>query len=309
MEIAFRMPPSMLVVMRAQQRRASSHPQRGLGSYLTKGLQTPQSEVCQLLKEWFVLLGILSCCSICTAQQPSEPKASSESSIRARRLYSEAEARYKKEPQNAQAASEFGRACFDVAEFSTNSTERAEVAQKGINACTQALAQDRNSAAVHYYLGMNLGELAETRGVSALKLVEQMEKEFALARTLDELLDYAGPDRNLGLLYRDAPSWISVGSKSKARRHLIRAVELAPNYPENRLNLAEGYEKWSDYNGTRRELKALEELWPKARTNFVGAAWSSSWVDWEQRAKQLKRKVGDPSNTLESPRQKTERER
>jgi tetratricopeptide (TPR) repeat protein len=246
-------------------------------------------------------------CFVCSAQQLLCADEN-DSAARARRLYSEADARFKKEPRNVEAAWQFGRACFDAAEFSTNSTERAEIAEQGIAACKQALVQNRDSAPAHYYLGMNLGEVAQTRGLSALKLVDQMEREFELARTLDEQLDYAGPDRNLGMLYRDAPAWISVGSKSKARKHLIRAVELAPNYPENRLNLAEGYVKWSDHVGVRREYKALEEIWPKARTNLVGAAWSSSWVDWEQRLKQLKKKAGE-SKSLESPRQKTEGER
>jgi tetratricopeptide (TPR) repeat protein len=255
---------------------------------------------------WGWLLAIWCSCSLCLAQQPVARTSENESAARARRIYWEADARHKKEPNKSEAAWQFGRACFDLAEFSTNSTERAAVADQGMAACKQVLARDRNSAVAHYYLGMNIGELAQTRGLSALKLVDQMEKEFELARTLDELLDYAGPDRNLGLLYRDAPSWISVGSKSKARKHLIRAVELAPFYPENRLNLAEGYIKWSDHNGVRREVKALEEIWPMARTNFVGAAWTSGWGDWEQRLKQLKKKVEEPSKTLESPRHKTE---
>lgn len=245
---------------------------------------------------------------MCSAQQ-SASTVENESASRAKRVYWEADARFKKEPKNGEAVWQFGRACFDAAEFATNSTERAQMAEQGIAACKQALVQNRDLAVAHYYLGMNLGELAQTRGLSALKLVDQMQREFELARTLDELLDYAGPDRNLGMLYRDAPAWISVGSKSKARKHLIRAVELAPNYPENRLNLAEGYVKWSDRNGVRREFKALEELWPKARTNFVGAAWSSSWVDWERRLRELKKKVEEPSKALESPRQKTEGER
>lgn len=254
--------------------------------------------------EFFELvLAIWFNCSVCVAQTNSP--AQNESTVRVRNLYREADARYKKEPRNVEAAWQFGRACFDLAEFSTNSTERAEIAEQGIAACKQALSQNREVATAHYYLGMNLGELAQTRGLSALKLVDQMEREFELARIFDQSLDYAGPDRNLGLLYRDAPSWISVGSKSKARKHLIHAVELAPNYPENRLNLAEGYVKWSDHNGARRELKALEELWPKARTNFAGAAWIPGWVDWEQRLKQLKKKVEEPSKVLESPRQKT----
>lgn len=250
-------------------------------------------------------MGVWSFSLVCPAQQ-SNVSAVSESATRARRIYWEAEARYKKEPKNVEAAWQFGRACFDVADFSTNSTERAEIAEEGIAACKQALARNRDSAVAHYYLGMNLGELAQTRGLSALKLVDQMEKEFELARTMDEHLDYAGPDRNLGLLYRDTPSWISIGSKSQARKHLLRSVELAPGYPENRLNLAEGDLKWSDHNGARRELKALEELLPMARTNFVGAEWNSSWADWEQRVKQLKKKVEQPSKALESPRQKTD---
>jgi len=254
---------------------------------------------------WGLMLGMSCHCLFCVAQQSNSAALQIEPALRARNIYWESDARFKKEPKNIEAAWQFGRACFDLAEFSTNSTERAEIAEQGIAACKQALSRNRELAAAHYYLGMNLGEVAQTRGLSALKLVDQMEREFELARTLDELLDYAGPDRNLGLLYRDAPSWISVGSKSKARKHLIRAVELAPNYPENRLNLAEGYVKWSDHNGARRELNALIELWPTARTNFVGSAWISSWVDWEQRLKQLKKKVELPSKALESPRQKT----
>lgn len=247
---------------------------------------------------------------LCTAGK-AQPNAAAqnESNARAMRSYLEADARYKREPKGVEAAWQFGRACFDLADISTNSTERAKVAEKGIAACNQALAQNPALAVAHYYLGMNLGELAQTRGLTALKLVDQMEKEFELARTSDEHLDYAGPDRNLGMLYRDAPSWISIGSKSKAKKHLLRAVELAPGYPENRLNLAEGYVKWSDRNGARREVKALEELWPRARTNFAGIGWSLSWVDWEQRLKQLQKKVEEPSKSLESPRKKTDGER
>ena len=257
---------------------------------------------------WQGIFALSAFCIACCAQQ-SPSAIENESAARAKRIYCEADTRFKKEPKNAEAAWQFGRACFDAAEFSTNGTERAQIAEQGIAACKQALVQNRDSAPAHYYLGMNIGELAQTRGLGALKLVDQMEREFELARSLDEQLDFAGPDRNLGMLYRDAPAWISVGSKSKARKHLIHAVELAPNYPDNRLNLAEGYAKWSDRSGVRREYKALAELWPKARTNFVGAAWSSSWVDWEQRLKELKKKVQDSSNSLESPHQKTDGER
>src|SRR5438132_12182095 len=107
---------------------------------------------------------------------------------------------------------------------------------------------------------MNQGQLARTRGLGALKIVDEMQREFIIARDLDAHFDHGGPERNLGLLYRDAPSLGSIGNRNKARVHLQRAAELAPEYPENRLNLIEAYLKWSDRNGARRELKALEDL-------------------------------------------------
>ena len=182
------------------------------------------------------------------------------------------------------AAWQFARACYDFADFATNDTERATLAVQGIAACRQLLARQPKSAPGHYYLGMNLGQLARTEIFGALKLVKEMEREFKTAADLDEHFDYAGPARCLGLLYRDAPGWpISIGSRRKAREWLERAAKLAPDYPENHLNLIESRLNWHDRAGAESELKALDALWPKAQTNFVGEAWEQSWADWTAR--------------------------
>jgi hypothetical protein len=220
----------------------------------------------------------------------------------AERNFQAAQARYRSAPLETTAAWRFAQACFDVADFATNQTDRASMAEQGIAACQQALARESNSAAAYYYLGMNLGQLARTRGLSALKLVSQMQGAFARAHDLDERFDWAGPDRNLGLLYRDAPPFASIGSRSKAREHLQRAAELAPRYPENRLNLIESYLQWGETNKAQRELAALQELWPGARTNFVGEAWASSWADWDPRLKKLQKRIEAPLKPLEAPR-------
>jgi tetratricopeptide (TPR) repeat protein len=222
----------------------------------------------------------------------------------AKRNFLQTYGRFRREPHNSETTWQFARACFDLAEFSTNSTERAEIAEQGIAACRQLITREPNSAVAHYYLGMNLGQLAQTKSLGALKLVDQMEREFSIARRLDESFDYAGPDRNLGLLYREAPWFGSIGSRPKARQHLVRAVELAPHYPENRLNLLEAYLKWSDRNGARRELKALEAIWPRARTNLVGQAWAPSWADWEKRLAHDRKKTEESSKPIEAPRHK-----
>jgi tetratricopeptide (TPR) repeat protein len=218
--------------------------------------------------------------------------------------FQEAQARYRQAPGEATAAWQFGRACFYLAEFATNNAQRAALAEPGIAACLQAIARESNSAPAHYYLGMNLGQLARTKGLTALRLVSQMQREFTRARDLDERLNWAGPDRSLGLLYRDAPAIGSIGSRTRAREHLQRAVELAPQYPENRLNLIESYLKWGERTGAYRELQALEAAWPGARTNFVGEAWAASWADWEPRRQKLKKRIEGPRKALGTPREK-----
>ena len=224
-----------------------------------------------------------------------------EFSVRAQADFRAARARWQSEPRDVQAAWQFGRAAFDLAEFATNKTERASLAAQGIAACRQGLARSSNSAPAHYYLGMNLGQLARTRSLGAFKLVDEMEIEFDAARKLDEHFDYAGPDRNLGLLYRDAPAIVSIGSRTRARQHLERAVVLAPDYPENRLALIEGLIKWNSRSSARHEFKELEASWPGALDKFSGAAWAVSRADWQARFQKVKTQVEEPSK-LELPR-------
>ena len=209
----------------------------------------------------------------------------------ARSEYLKADAELKKDPSDAAAAWNFGRTCFDLAEWATNKQERVELAQKGIDACQAAIAKAPDQAPPHYYLGMNLGQLARTRTLGALKLVTQMRKEFELALAKDEGFDHAGPDRNLGLLYRDAPSFGSIGDRRQAQTHLERAAQLQGDYPENRLNLCESYLKWGDRGSAERELKALLKDWETAHSRFNGPEWAASWADWQPRLAAVRKKL------------------
>lgn len=203
---------------------------------------------------------------------------------RAEKKFVAARSAFQKDPDNAESAWQFGRACFDWAEFAEDDDQREAIAVSGIDACRSVVESHPDLAQGHYYLAMNLGQLARTKSFGALKLVREMEKEFARARELDENFDFAGPDRNLGLLYFQAPGWpTSIGSRSKARRHLERAAKLKPGYPENHLNLIEAYLKWGDDRQAQRELESLKELWPQAKKELSGDDWESSWMDWEKR--------------------------
>jgi tetratricopeptide (TPR) repeat protein len=215
---------------------------------------------------------------------------------RAERNFQSARAKHWADTNHVQSAWEFGRACFDWAEFARTDPRREAIAREGIAACRQALRRDSNSAPAHYYLAFNLGQLARTRLLGALKLVDEMEREFLSAIALDPKFDYAGPHRSLGTLYFEAPGWpASIGNKGKARRHLEKAVELAPDFPGNRLMLLEAYVRWGEHAQVMNQLLTVSDLLTAARQQLTGDAWAWDWIQWERQWEQIK------SRTLTQP--------
>jgi tetratricopeptide (TPR) repeat protein len=231
------------------------------------------------------------------APAQTDPRAPGNANFadRAEKTYKDARRQYLAATNDTELAWRFGRACFDWADEVTTSEKRAEIANEGIAACRAILKNNSKSAPGHYYLAMDLGQLARTKTLGALKLVTEMESEFNRVVELDSHFDFAGPDRNLGLLYGDAPGWpVSVGDKSKAREHFEKALKLAPDYPENHLNLIESELAWGDKKSAASQLAALDELWPEAQKKFTGDAWASSWPDWEKRRNDAKKKLAPP---------------
>jgi hypothetical protein len=210
----------------------------------------------------------------------------------ARERFEEARVRFQADTNDTTRAWQLGRAAFDWADFAHDNRQRETIATEGVAACRQALKGDDQLAAAHYYLGMNLGRLAQARKLEALGIVKEMELCFQTARRLQESLDFAGPDRNLGLLYLRAPGWpASVGSRPQAREHLERAAKLGAEYPDNRLNLVEALLQWKDIERGRAEAAAYSEWLPRAREAFAGGEWDQEWHRWDQRWEQLRKEI------------------
>ena len=190
----------------------------------------------------------------------------------------------------AEAGWQLGRACFQRAEFAKDDKERVALAQEGIKACRELITHKPDSVGGYYYLAMNLGQMARVKQLQALGMVKEMEDHFNRARELDENFSYAGPDRNLGLLYFRAPRFISVGDKVRALKHLRNAVKLAPEYPANHLNLLEAFIDAEDEKGVAAERATLEILMPDARKKFLGDNWSADWIVWNKRWGELRGK-------------------
>jgi hypothetical protein len=213
-----------------------------------------------------------------------ETSANSRLAAVAKAEYEAARARFQANPHDPEAAWQAGRASFDWAEFSRDDDERERIAKIGIMASRHAVELDPKSAPARYYLGLNLGQLAQTKSVGALKIVNEMEEEWKRAAELDPTFDHGGSHRVLGALYLEAPGWpLSVGSRKKARAQIEMAVALAPEYPENRLYLLEARIKWDDKKGAAEAMKRCAELLPKARESLKGERWEGHWIDWDRR--------------------------
>jgi len=210
---------------------------------------------------------------------------------RAEKTFLEAQKNYLAATNSTTNALAFAQAAFNLADLATNDDQRAESARHGIAVCRQWLARESGSAAGHYYLAMNLGQLAKAKAPSltAYRLVHEVESEFLTAAKLDVQVDHAGPARTLGVLYFQAPGWpFSIGSDDKAREWLERAARLAPDYPGNELALAEAQLKWRQRDELEATLKKLDAIWPAARTNLTGESWEPSWQEWDAKRAALK---------------------
>jgi tetratricopeptide (TPR) repeat protein len=206
--------------------------------------------------------------------------------------------------QNYESSWKLALACFEWAEFATKDSDRSGLAQEGIDAAQKAIRLDPKRGEGYHYLAMNLGQLARTRKLSALKLVDDMEENFLKAIELQPKLDYASPHRSLGLLYRDAPGWpVSVGNKGKARLHLQKAVELCPEFPENHLVLLETYLKAGDFKSATSAVAAAEKCLNDAPKQFSGPDWELSWQDWRARWDKMKEKMASGPKNIRSPKQ------
>ena len=77
---------------------------------------------------------------------------------------------YNQSKTNSRCALDFAKACFEFAEFATNKTQRAELANEGIEAAKNILQVEPDNGEAHYWLAMNLAQLSRTKDGAPLKL-------------------------------------------------------------------------------------------------------------------------------------------
>lgn len=211
----------------------------------------------------------------------------------ARQAFALAEAEWRTNQAGFASAWKFAAASFDWAEFAATDSDRETLALQGIAAAQKAIELQPQSPEGHFYLGLNNGQLARTKTIGALKLVKEMERHFKKSIDLDPNFNHAAAHRSLGMLYLDAPGWpTSIGSKTKARQHLRKALELAPAHPDNHLTWLEALHSWKETYEFKRALQTYEKNLPKMKHSYSGEQWKATWQDWDRRLETIKAAAG-----------------
>jgi hypothetical protein len=102
-----------------------------------------------------------------------------------------------------------------------------------------------------FWLGAALGVQARERPATGLSALAKIEAAFKRAAEGNPEMEDAGPDRALALLYLRAPRWPrGPGDPEQGLVHAKQAVALRPDYPPNRLALAEALAAAGDTAGS-----------------------------------------------------------
>lgn len=121
------------------------------------------------------------------------------------------------------------------------SREREDFFDHGVKYGQEAITLNPRAVYGNFWYASNMGYLGMCRGaLASLASIDPFKKCMEVVLKENENFYFAGPHRALGRLYHQAPGWpISIGNKNKAAEHLDKCVQLAPNFFNNRLYLAE----------------------------------------------------------------------
>ncbi len=140
----------------------------------------------------------------------------------------------------------------------TEGGQRSRYYEQGRGYAEKILQEDPQNVAGHYWLGLNLGGLADVNRLQGRRLLPQILKELEQAAAINPGYDQGGAYRVLGRIYYSAPGRpLSIGDMNKSLDLLQKATNLASNNSTNHLYLAETLLKLGRQDQARKELEQV----------------------------------------------------
>jgi tetratricopeptide (TPR) repeat protein len=203
-------------------------------------------------------------------------RANLESARRAAQAYADA---VTKDPKSYEAAWKLARADYWLGGHAPEA-ERRKFLDDGIEAGKKAVAIEPNKPEGHFWIGANMGALAESYGVrQGVKYRKPIREELETVLKIDPAFMLGSADRALGRWYAEVPRLFG-GNKKLAEEHLKASLKYNPDATISHYFLAELYLDDDRKADARAELQKV-----------INAPLSKEWApedqDFKEKAKKL----------------------
>jgi tetratricopeptide (TPR) repeat protein len=161
-------------------------------------------------------------------------------------------------PQAFDAAWKLARADYWLGGHDAEAARRA-VLENGIAAAGKAIGLQPDRPEGHFWLGANMGALAESFGIRAgLKYRTPIKKALETVLRIDPSFEQGSADRALGRWYYKVPGLFG-GSEQQAERHLRASLAYNEHSTASHFFLAELMTKTGRAEAARAELQRVLE--------------------------------------------------
>ncbi|MEZ5993450.1 MAG: hypothetical protein R3E76_14015 [Planctomycetota bacterium] len=183
------------------------------------------------------------------------------------------------------------RSCAWLAEYGGDSVERERYTRDGLTYANTALKENADGVEAIFYHGVLAGFLGDLDNDYGLDAVSTIEKDMTRLIDAEQDIAHGGPWRVMGVLQLRAPGPpVSIGSLRNGKKNIEKALEIAPEWPENQLYMAEAEFNWADdKDKPEYKDKAVERLnkyliGPDAKSP---AGIETEFAEWQKKAQSL----------------------
>jgi len=158
--------------------------------------------------------------------------------------------------------------------------ERRKFLDDGIDAGRKAVALQPNRPEGHFWIGANMGALAESFGVrQGIKYRKPIREELETVLKIDPSFMLGSADRALGRWYAEVPRLFG-GSRKLAEQHLRESLKYNPGGTISHYFLAELYLDEGRKADARTELQKVIDA-------PLNAEWTPEDQDFKEKARRL----------------------
>jgi tetratricopeptide (TPR) repeat protein len=161
-------------------------------------------------------------------------------------------------PDNDEALWRMSRALKWEGDQRQESSEKIALYQQAADTAKKGIEANPKSVGAHFWHGVALGKIGETRGVlRSLFLVAPIKKEMETVISLDPNND--GAHLVLGVMYRKLPGFVG-GSNNRSIEELEKSIALKPLGTLHRLELARTYLEEKKTDKAKEALRSILEI-------------------------------------------------